>query len=194
MFLRRCERLTGFSWIVDDAVTVGYLLFFPSTKEYRKIFNSIYWCLVKLRQVCACSPCRQRGIAANNPLFCPCGSRFSFQRHPCKLSGAISTRPLCYALGFNFYVKGIAWGMKDLNISNWGLVEQINRKIPKLPCEVSSALRLGSPKEFSVILRKRWCSVWHNMPVRHAQDAFSQFPPLRFPALEVWKTFPCTFL
>lgn len=152
---------------------------------------------MKLRQVCACcacSPCRQRGIAANNPLFCPCGSRFSFQRHPCKLSGAISTRPLCYALGFNFYVEGIAWGMKDLNTSKWGLVEQINRKIPKLLCEVSSALHLGSPKEFSVILRKRWCSVWHNMPVRHAQDAFSQFPPSRFPALEVWKTFPCTFL
>lgn len=56
----------GFSWIVDDAVTVGYLLFLSSTKEYRKIFNSIYWCLVKLRQVracCACTPSRQRNCS-----------------------------------------------------------------------------------------------------------------------------------
>lgn len=97
VFLRRCERVAGFSWIVDDAVTVGYLLFLSSTKEHRNIFNSIYWCLVKPRQVCACctcTPCRQRGIAANNPVLCPCGSRFSFQRHLCKLSGAISTGPL----------------------------------------------------------------------------------------------------
>lgn len=28
VFLRRCEKLTGFSGIVDDAVTVGYLHFF----------------------------------------------------------------------------------------------------------------------------------------------------------------------
>lgn len=28
VFLRRCERLTGFSWIVDDAVTVGIYFFF----------------------------------------------------------------------------------------------------------------------------------------------------------------------
>lgn len=36
MFLRRCERLTGFSWIVDDAVTVGYLLILPFTKNIGK--------------------------------------------------------------------------------------------------------------------------------------------------------------
>lgn len=80
VFLRRCERLTGFSGIVDDAVTVGYLhFFFFHHKEYGRIFNNIHWCLVKFRQACACcacQPCRQRGIAADNPILCNCVSWF----------------------------------------------------------------------------------------------------------------------
>lgn len=50
-----------------------------------------------------------------------------------------------------------------------------------------------SKRVFSHPQEKRMLCVTQ-MPVRHAQDAFSQFPPSRFPALEVWKTFPCTFL
>lgn len=45
-------------------------------------------------------------------------------------------------------------------------MEQINRKRPKFQCEVSSALQLECPEGFLVILKKRWCFVWQNIPVR----------------------------
>lgn len=77
--------------------------------------------------------------------------------------------------------------MEDPNRSIWALAEQINRKKPKPLHEVSSALQLGSPTGFLVILKKRWCFVWQNIPVG-ANKSRICCPTSHLPASGHWKS------
>lgn len=144
VFLRRCERLTGFSGIVDDAVTVGYLHFFHH-KEYRKIFitfTGASWNSDRLVPAVPAIPAGKKGLQQITPSFATA--------YPGSFRDVLANPQEQLA---RTYSEGITQGVEDHYGSIHSLVEQIRSL--RLLCGVSSAIQVRS---FLVIPKKWRCS------------------------------------